>query len=93
MKYSSLGRKRWIWTHDDLGSNGYNTLGALECTLINLTLIGNVRDWDIDEMERFSYKFCGEKNFMPSPNSNGLIEVDESYIHLRKTISEMRVNK
>ena len=77
MKYSSIGKSKWVWTPDPLGSQGYNTLGAMECTLINLCLIDRVRDWHIDEMERFSYKFCGDANFMPSPNGDGFIDADD----------------
>jgi hypothetical protein len=52
MKYSSVGKSKWVWTPDPLGSYGYNTLGALECALINMHLIENAYDWNIDEMEK-----------------------------------------
>lgn len=83
MKYSSVGKAKWVWTPDPLGSYGYNVLGALECSLINLSLIENVRDWHIDEMERFSYRFCGDINFLPSPNADGIIEIDDDALLLR----------
>lgn len=83
MKYSSIGKTKWVWTPDSLGSDGYNVLGALECSLINLSLIENVRDWHIDEMERFSYRFCGEKNLLPSPNADGIIEIDDNAVFYR----------
>ena len=78
MKYSSRGVATWIWTPDPCGSTGYNVLGAMECSLINLNLINLTYDWHIDEMERFSYRFCGEKNFMPD-SSKGFIEIDDNY--------------
>jgi hypothetical protein len=80
MKYSSCGKATWIWTPDPLGSRGYNVLGAMECSLINLSLIHRTYDWNIDEMERFSYRFCGEKNFMPVSNQ-GIIEIDDDYFN------------
>lgn len=83
MKYSSVGKKKWTWTPDALGSDGYNILGALECSLINLSLIQNVSDWHIDEMERFSYKYCGDNNLLPSPNKEGFINVPDDNLVLR----------
>lgn len=80
MKYSNCGKVHWVWLPDGLGSKGYNALGAMECFLINLSLIYRTHDWHIDEMERFSYRFCGEKNFMPPPGQ-GIIEVDDDYFN------------
>lgn len=77
MLKSKLSKSRWVWRPDPLGSPAYNILGGLECVLFNTGLIKRLSDWDIDEMERFSYKFCNEYNLLPPPSNYGLIELDD----------------
>lgn len=79
MHRSRLSKSKWVWTPDPLGSPAYNILGGLECVLFNTGLIETLSDWSIDEMERFSYKFCNEHNLMPEPNENGFIELNDAY--------------
>lgn len=90
MRYSSVKKSRWRWTHDELGSAAYNVLGALECVLINIDLIVSTQEWPMDEMERYSYKFSNEVNFFSQREDGFLVEVaslensDEDYMFKKK---------
>ena len=79
MKYSSF-KTRWSWTHDPLGSQSYNVLGAFECVLINVNLIQRVNEWGMDEMERYSYKFSNEVNFFTPSSIEGFLELTKEDI-------------
>lgn len=73
MKYSTINVSKWVWTYDSLGSDSYNVLGALECTLININLIDRVKDWTMDEMERYSYKFSNQLNYFTQSEVPGFL--------------------
>jgi hypothetical protein len=80
MKYSAIKKSRWEWTYDDLGSESYNVLGALECALINLSfLTRSSQCWTMDEMERYSYRFTNQTNYLKPSSIPGFLEpVDEA---------------
>jgi hypothetical protein len=74
MKYSAIKTSRWSWTYDDLGSESYNVLGALECALINMQLVIRTEEWVMDEMERYSYKFGNKVMFFKPSDKEGFLE-------------------
>jgi hypothetical protein len=78
IKYSNFGKTTWKWNFDLMGSVGYNVLGALECTLINIDLVQTVSDWSMDEMERFSYRFCNNANLLKTSSRVGFMEVSDN---------------
>jgi len=54
----NLRNHKWRWAPDEQGTFTFNVLGALECTLCNLGLIYPLHNsWEVDDMERFSFKF------------------------------------
>lgn len=75
--YSKLGKTIWKWDFDPIGSTGYNILGALECTLININLVETISDWSMDEMERFSYRFCNDTNMLKTSSRVGFMEIPD----------------
>lgn len=75
MKYSAIKKSRWSWTYDDLGSESYNILGALECTLINMELVTRTEEWVMDEMERYSYKFANAVSIFQPSDKEGFLEL------------------
>lgn len=77
IKYSNFGKTTWKWNFDPIGSVGYNVLGALECTLINIELVQTISDWSMDEMERFSYRFCNNVNLLKPSNRAGFMEIQD----------------
>ena len=80
IKYSSLGKTTWKWNFDSIGSVGYNVLGALECTLININLVETISDWSMDEMERFSYRFCNDTNILNVSSRVGFMEIPDDQL-------------
>jgi hypothetical protein len=54
----NLRSHKWRWTYDEQGTDAYNVLGALECTLYNLSIMAPLNNyWNMDEMERFGFEF------------------------------------
>lgn len=54
----NLKSRIWRWTYDEQGTESYNILGALECTLYNFNLMSPLNAyWNMDEMERFGFEF------------------------------------
>lgn len=50
------------WGPDEQGTLSYNILGGLECMLINLGICDRVSEtWNVDDMERFGFKFSIRK--------------------------------
>jgi hypothetical protein len=54
----NLKNRKWRWNPDDQGTESYNVLGALECTLYNLNIMSPLTTyWNMDDMERFGFEF------------------------------------